>query len=59
MLITQVEYTNSKSSPYLIFLGLFQANPDIIPPILTLALNDAMTYDKVRDHYLVYLDWDK
>lgn len=29
-------------------LDSFQGNPDLIPSLLTLALNDAMTYDKVR-----------
>lgn len=30
----------------------FQENPDAIPSLLTLALNDIMTYDKVRQNAL-------
>lgn len=40
------------------YLLLFQGSPDLIPPILTLALNDIMTYDKVKQNLYLkfYMD---
>lgn len=33
--------------------SLSQGNPDLVPSILTLALNDAVTYDKVGQNSLL------
>lgn len=30
-----------------------KAKPELVPSLLTLALNDAMTYDKVRLHNII------
>lgn len=39
---------------------LMQGNPDLVPSVLTLALNDAITYDKVRnDLHIAYLPYRK
>lgn len=43
---------------HLFRLLLFKENPDAISSILTLALNDAVTYDKVlKNSYLVKFTW--
>lgn len=32
-----------------------KAKPELVPSLLTLALNDAMTYDKVRLHFILFI----
>ena len=32
-----------------------KAKPELVPSLLTLALNDAMTYDKARLHFILFI----
>lgn len=43
---------DSSTCYHLSISHLFQGKPELIPSLLTLALNDAITYDKVRQNFV-------